>query len=226
MKTRACAAHVPCKYLRYIKLQKWLDSREVDEVKTYLDQKLLSNNWKQWLAGQQYKSFLTVTTESTYGDNQYISYVNQALYFLNRRIFGRKFKKHGEFIEGFAMCERHDLRKHTYESINPKYISKAMIRNPLHMHLLINDTEELNSRLGDRDFEALIMREFGRVRHRTKHGKEYPVFNEKGLDFQSDIYEKERLVDYVTKTARFDSDYGFVGILGVDGVVLGGNIKH
>ena len=165
VKTRFCATHVPRKCLKYIKSQKWLDSREVDEMKTYQHQKLLSNNWKQWLAEPEYKLFLTVTTESTYGDNQYISYVNQALYFLNRRIFGRKFKKHGEFIEGFAMCERHDLRKHTYEKINPKYISKAMIRNPLHMHLLIKDTDVLNNKLNGRDLPSLIRKEFGRIKY-------------------------------------------------------------
>ena len=194
---------------------------------TYLNNKAIRDAWNNWLIVPDYKTYLTVTSSKTYSDNQFIEYVDQAVNNINRRIFGRKYRKHEDYIEGFCMFERHITRKRTHSLIKPKFISTSMMSAPLHAHLLIRDTEKLNNQLGDRDFESLILRDLGRIKHKTKGGNEYPVFDIKnGINMQTDIFDKGGLVNYVTKTARFDSDFGFVGILGVDGIEIGGSVKH
>ncbi|MBW9259070.1 MAG: hypothetical protein K1562_15775 [Candidatus Thiodiazotropha sp. (ex. Lucinisca nassula)] len=161
-----------------------------------MNNKQMRDEWIQFIADSgPYRFMLTVTYKYSLPDDKSIQYFDKLLHFVNRKLYGMKYKRKGIYLKGFVFAERNK-------------------RGALHFHILVKDDAVVNQ-FSRFKFEQLVYRFGAKIEHTSKSGHGYQVINNEGLDV-ADIYDEIGIADYLTKTMKM-SESCFIGPLGADG---------
>jgi len=142
-----------------------------------------------------YFYFATLTFMSNIGPTNRYQYTNNLLHFINQRVFTRKYKEKGEFMQGFAFCEDHLGKK---------------LEGSIHIHLLIK---------GDRKYYKHDFLSYKGIFHNcarmVMNGYDIPVFTDSCVDIGD--YFDDGAIQYCFKQIN-DGKILRVKPLGVEGL--------
>jgi len=143
--------------------------------------------------------FLTVTTRYLLPEHEARGYLNFLLHTLNRRFFGKGYRRKDKFIGGFAFEERQADGK-------------------LHYHLIILDSEQFHIR-DKPSLKKHLYKQITKVRklNRSTGRYTYRIFYRIGVDLQEITSEEEmkKTAFYSMKKKSGDA----IGLLGKEGVL-------
>ncbi len=155
--------------------------------------------WHQFIQDHgPYKYHFTVTFNTTLSDHESFKSMMFYMHLLNQRIFGSRYKKNNQHIEGFIFAESHidgDTHYHLLLKDNPLFHAAGKPSLADHINTLLSKVKKS-----------------GRFGHTARQ-----VLSPVGICF--DEINDNGIIGYFIKTLRRYSDdkAQFIGVLGIDG---------
>jgi hypothetical protein len=102
-----------------------------------MDLKIFKKEWCRLIDKEEYKYFVTLTFTRYVPEDVQRKSIEELLHFLNGKMFGRKYKKHNEYLQGYIFKENKYLK---HKNSNPlRNPTKNVLSRHDHYHILIQD---------------------------------------------------------------------------------------
>lgn len=184
-----------------------------------------------------YNNMTTITYKHQLLDEEIIQSTNTLIHFLNRKLFGTRYRENETYLEGIVIAERqikranndsfiysklksgaHSILRKFHKELTDKDM-KRMIDNMstpmLHFHILFKE----NPIFETKDFETILYSLIKKVNKISFDGNPFRVLSKEGVDVRP-VDNIKGLADYLTKTIKRD-DYRLTEIfeeVNADGV--------